>query len=110
MRATESLDVLDGAWVGGLTKRWQPPAPAAQLDPLQLVVCPCGATLAEPCRTTGGNYTVHADRVIPRRCRCGGVLPAGEHFCTAECRAEARAETYRRREQRTPTRLRRKAA
>lgn len=115
MRTPESpVELTEGAWATRrLVRVWQPgsaPLPPPVFDPRDLIVCTCGATLTEPCRTTSGNYTVHRDRVIPRRCRCGDLLPAGQRFCGDQCRADARADTYRRREQRTPTRLRRRAA
>lgn len=99
-----------GTWSGGLVKRWHElPEPEPAIDERALLACLCGATLTEPCRTAGGNYTVHADRVIPRRCRCLGILEQGALYCGDQCRQDARRDTYRRREQRTPTRLRRAA-
>lgn len=100
------VELTGGRWVrDGLIERWQPGL-AAVAEP---IVCPCGARMSQPCRTQGGNQTRHADRVIDRRCPCGNTLPAGYHYCTNECRRLARAATYRRREQRTPTHERRAA-
>ena len=102
----DEAELTGGRWVRvGLVERWQPGL-AVVAEP---IVCPCGARLSDPCRTVSGNPTRHADRIIDRRCPCGNVLPAGYHYCTNECRRLARAATYRRREQRTPTRERRAA-
>lgn len=80
-------------------------------DLADLIACPlCRATLTEPCRTPGGNWTTHPVRLVSRRCPCGNPPASGSSFCTQECRTTARTATYRRREQHTPTRLRRRTA
>lgn len=99
---------------------WRPcrmilvPVPAERPAPrpiADLIACPlCRATLVEPCRTPAGNWIVHEVRLVSRRCPCGGLPREGSHFCGEQCRADARASTYRVREQRTPTRLRRRTA
>lgn len=79
---------------------------------LSLIACPaCRATLAEPCRTaTGKAREAHSCRLLVRRCgQCGGLPEKGSHYCSDACRVSARRESYRRREIRMPTRLRRKA-
>jgi hypothetical protein len=104
------LALTGGRWVNVRgVMRWQADETPAEAPP-EPIACPCGARLSEPCRTTSGNWTRHADRITSRRCSCGNVPREGSHFCTDECRREARAATYREREKRTPTRLRRVAA
>lgn len=98
-----------GRWVRvGLVHRWVVDEEPEPVKPPEPIACPCGARLSEPCRTTGGNWTRHAERLTSRRCPCGNVPREGSHYCTTECRDEARAETYRAREQRNPTRQRRR--
>lgn len=102
--------LVGGRWVqDGLVQRWVADVAAEPITPPEPIACPCGARISEPCRTAGGNWTRHVDRVTSRRCPCGNVPREGSHFCTTECQAEARAATYRRREERTPTRDRRAA-
>lgn len=109
-RREEELALTGGQWVNVRgVKRWQVDEAPVEAPP-EPIACPCGARLSEPCRTASGNWTRHADRITSRRCPCGNVPREGSHFCTEECRREARAATYREREKRTPTRLRRTAA
>lgn len=79
----------------------------------QLIACPyCRATVTQACRSPSGNtVTPHTCRLTPRLCPCGNLPPPGYTYCRSpDCSAaeEARRQTYRRREIRTPTRLRRR--
>lgn len=55
----------------------------------ELIACRrCRAKIYEPCRTASGNSRLdHAERLFPRRCRCGGPIPKkrGRDWCDA-CR------------------------
>ncbi len=122
-----TLALIDGEWTGSLVRRWTPgselpptPAELATLRPLRrkqggnysrLLACPtCHARLTETCRTTGGNPTAdHAERLVSRRCPCGAPVAAKKRYCEP-CRLAARRRTYRDREIRKATALRRKGA
>lgn len=96
-------------WIKDLPVDPTTPSPLAQFRNLRrLIACSCGARLTEPCRTRQGNWTHHRYRLVARRCVCGNPLRPNHQFCTDECRHDARADTYRRREVRTPTRERRR--
>jgi hypothetical protein len=101
----------EGQWVQrGMVLRFIPAPPPEPRRVADLIACPlCRATLSEPCRTAAGNWTTHDVRLVSRRCPCGNRPREGSHFCTDECRREARAATYSRREQRRPTKTRRAA-
>jgi hypothetical protein len=77
-------------------------------DVAQMIACPtCLAKVCESCRTASGNSTEHHLRLVPRRCRCGGLLEPKRTYCDP-CGDVARKQTYYRREEATPTRLRRR--
>lgn len=107
----EEVALTGGRWVNVRgVMRWEQNEAAKVETVADLVACPtCGAKLSEPCRTGSGNATRHVDRVLPRRCPCGNPMQPGSFFCTSECRSQARAATYERREKRNPTRERRAA-
>lgn len=86
----------------------EPPAPIRVHD---LIACPtCHARVDERCRSATGTPRVpHVNRLAPQLCPCGELLAWKKQLCE-ECRREARQETYALREQRIPTRLRRRTA
>jgi hypothetical protein len=63
---------------------------------VELIACGrCGAKIHEPCRTEGGwSRADHAERLTPRRCPCGGVIPKrrGRDLCDACREAHRRAQ------------------
>lgn len=67
----------------------------------ELIACPtCMAKVKESCKTSGGNVTApHVDRLVPRRCECGGRVDAGKRVCE-KCRVETaeRANDHRHRQ------------
>lgn len=110
----ESPVALMGEWVTtGSVKRWVPrTAPELvrpkDVDVHALIACPtCRACVDERCKSAGGNIrTDHADRIIGVRCPCGQTVDKRHRYCST-CREKARRMTYRDREIRRPTRLRR---
>ena len=104
----ESPDVLeDGAW----TKRghivvWVPDAPPPRkVDLSTLIACPtCHARVDQTCRTRSGHTTTaHANRLVRRKCGCGGELEGKRRYCD-DCRDERnrvnKRAYYRRQNQR----------
>lgn len=71
----------------------------------------CGAREDQRCRTTAGSTVKpHRGRRGPVLCPCGQAEPAPKHQYCEPCRRAARGETYALREDRAPTRDRRKGA
>lgn len=100
---------------GVLVATTPPPLPPAPTQTPRtthdLVACPtCHARVDERCRSaTGTPRSPHVNRLVSRLCLCGAPLEPRKQLCEW-CRRDARKETYARREQRVPTRLRRRAA
>ena len=110
----ESPQVLTGGrWVlrGGI-QRWQAdpePVEAVEPTPLKprpangdLIACPtCGARITERCRSASGRRAdvEHANRILPRRCACGGLPVSSSPYCR-ECRHEVALGTHGWRESR----------
>lgn len=101
--------LVDGIKVARPRLRLTPDEPLTDADIAQMIACPtCRAKVCEPCHTATGNSTEHRLRLIPRRCRCGGLLAPGRRRYCDPCAELARRQTYYRREITTPTRLRRR--
>lgn len=117
-RDPDAVELTNGRWVprGGILVWVADPPPLALVpkprvvDLADLIACPtCQAKVTEACKTIGGYTTAHPKRLVSRRCPCGSTLEPKRTMCD-ECREKSRAETYRLREIRKPTRERRKVA
>lgn len=105
-RPAGAIATANGTWGGRLYKDGQ--QIEAPPEPLPVACDQCGARQDQRCHTANGKTVKpHKRRRGPVMCPCGRAEPAPKHQYCEPCRRAARLDTYRLREDRTPTRDRR---